>query len=61
MWQPLICLGKGRGFTNNVQGIENKDLSIKAAQTMEIHSIMDIEDGLMNGIPTMTEEVNNDD
>ena len=28
---------------------------------MEIHSIMDIEDGPMNGIPTMIEEVNNDD
>ena len=28
---------------------------------MKIHSIMDIEDGLMNGIPTMIEEVNNDD
>ena len=47
--------------SNNVQGIENKDSSNKAAQTMEIHSIMDIEDGLMNGIPTMIEEVNNDD
>ena len=28
---------------------------------MEIHSIMDIEDGLMNGFPTMIEEVNNND
>ena len=47
--------------SNNVQGIENKDSSNKAAQTMKIHSIMNIEDGLMNGIPTMIEEVNNDD
>ena len=28
--------------SNNVQGIENKDSSNKATQTMEIHSIMDI-------------------
>ena len=51
----------GTNQSNDVQGIENKDSSNKAAQTMEIHSIMDIEDGLMNGIPTMIEEVNNDD
>ena len=47
--------------SSNVQEIENKDSSNKASQTMEIHSIMDIEDGLMNDIPTMIEEVNNDD
>ena len=47
-------------LTSNVQVIENRDSSNKAAQIMEIHSIMNIKDGLMNDVPTMIEESNND-
>ena len=47
-------------LTNNVQVTENRDSSNKAAQIMEIHSIMNIKDGLMNDVPTMIEESNND-
>ena len=48
-------------LTSNVQVIENRDSSNKAAQIMEIHSIMNIKDGLMNDVPTMIEEVSNND
>ena len=48
-------------LTINVQVIENKDSSNKAAQIMEIHSIMNIKYGLMNDVPTMIEEVSNND
>ncbi|RVW26440.1 hypothetical protein CK203_086130 [Vitis vinifera] len=48
-------------LTSNVQVIENRDSSNKATQIMEIHSIMNIKDGLMNDVPTMIEEVSNND
>ena len=48
-------------LTSNVQVIENRDSSNKAAQIMEIHSIMNIKDGLMNDTATMIEEVSNND
>ena len=48
-------------LTSNVQVIENRDSSNKAAQIMEIHSIMSIKDGLMHDAPTMIEEVSNND
>ena len=35
-------------LTSNVQVIENRDSSNKTTQTMEIHSIMNIKDGLMH-------------
>ena len=48
-------------LTSNVQVTENRDSSNKIAQIMEIHSIMNIKDRLMNDVPTMIEEVSNND
>ena len=48
-------------LTSNVQVIENRDSSNKPSQIMELHSIMNIKDGLMNYALTMIEEVSNND
>lgn len=46
---------------NDVQVIENKDISSKATQIVDTHSIMNIKDGVINDVPTTIEKVNNDD
>ncbi|RVW93844.1 hypothetical protein CK203_028199 [Vitis vinifera] len=46
--------------SNVVEWNMNRDSSNKIAQIMEIHSIMNIKDRLMNDVPTMIEEVGHD-
>lgn len=48
-------------LSNNFQVIENKDISSKATKIVDIHSIMNIKDGIINDVPTTIEKVSNDD